>query len=52
MSLNDEELLYVDPVTDFWEYGNFTDLNADNPWKGRGKMAPFDQDVSWELTSS
>ena len=49
VTLNDEELMYVDPVTDFWDYGNFTDPNADNPWQGRGKMAPFDQDVSWLL---
>jgi len=45
LSVNDQEKLYVDPVTDFFDYGNFSELNAANPWEGRGKMAPFDQKV-------
>ncbi|CAM9735120.1 unnamed protein product [Lampetra fluviatilis] len=49
--LDGEETLKVNPTADgFWGLGAFPN-NIDNPWKGRGKMAPFDQDVrmrTWE----
>ncbi|XP_078463545.1 beta-1,3-glucan-binding protein-like [Lampetra fluviatilis] len=42
--LDGEETLKVNPTADgFWGLGAFPN-NIDNPWKGRGKMAPFDQD--------
>nr|XP_002740986.2 PREDICTED: beta-1,3-glucan-binding protein-like [Saccoglossus kowalevskii] len=45
--LDDEELMHVDPGEGgFWEYGDF-DKNlqdADNPWRGGTKMAPFDEE--------
>ena len=50
MSVNGELIMDVDPGTNFYEYGNFTDINAYNPWLGSDKMAPFDRDVSlWNI---
>ncbi|XP_070564349.1 beta-1,3-glucan-binding protein-like isoform X2 [Ptychodera flava] len=45
--LDDQEILHVDPGKNgFWEYGNFHKdaPNADNPWQGATKLAPFDQE--------
>ncbi|XP_061407470.1 beta-1,3-glucan-binding protein-like isoform X1 [Lethenteron reissneri] len=40
--LDGQEILKVDPgAGGFWEFGKFP-AYLDNPWKGRGKMAPFD----------
>lgn len=32
------------PQGGFWEMGNFTNSNYDNPWAGGTKIAPFDQE--------
>ena len=48
--LDDSETPYyeLDPGTNFWDYGNFSEFgNPDNPWAGREKMAPFDQEVHY-----
>jgi len=43
-----KEILHVDPgANGFWGLGEFDQLghgHFDNPWAGRGKMAPFDQE--------
>jgi len=43
----DEELVMtVDPGTNFWDFGQFADLNIDNPWVGEtDKMTPFNQEM-------
>ncbi|XP_068233194.1 beta-1,3-glucan-binding protein-like isoform X1 [Palaemon carinicauda] len=40
--LDDELVMSVDPVTNFWDFGEFGD-NIDNIWRSGEKMAPFDQ---------
>jgi hypothetical protein len=46
--VDDKEILSVDPGKDgFWGLGEFEKSgngHYDNPWAGRGKMAPFDQE--------
>jgi len=40
----------VPPEGGFWEFGGFDqDTWRDNPWTGRTKMAPFDQDFYLKL---
>ena len=47
--MDDREILTVDPgAGGFWDLGEFEksgNNHYDNPWAGRGKMAPFDQEV-------
>lgn len=42
----DNELLgtFSPPQGGFWELGNLTSSNLENPWKRNSKMAPFDQE--------
>jgi hypothetical protein len=40
-SVDDQEILTVDPGAGFWQKGGFT---GDNVWASGSKMAPFDQD--------
>ncbi|KAL5013320.1 hypothetical protein ScPMuIL_007590 [Solemya velum] len=43
--LDDELILNVAPGPGgFWDLGNLGQLNFNNPWQGRPKMAPFDQE--------
>ncbi|XP_060532942.1 beta-1,3-glucan-binding protein-like [Cylas formicarius] len=44
VSVDDVEIASVAPEDNFWNYGNFQNINLDNPWKAGSKMAPFDQE--------
>lgn len=47
--MNGEVLGTVNPGSSFWNFGEFEKQGVhDNPWQGRGKMAPFDQQVPFE----
>ncbi|XP_064612240.1 beta-1,3-glucan-binding protein-like isoform X1 [Liolophura sinensis] len=49
--LDNQLIKTVDPgAHGFWGLGGFP--NVDNPWKGRGKMAPFDQKVCVNVVAS
>lgn len=42
-SIDDIEIGTVTPPEGgFWEHGDLTNSNLENPWRNRGKMAPFD----------
>ena len=45
MYCNGELQYTIDPGTSFYDFGGFAAAGSDNPWVGRGKMAPFDQKV-------
>ena len=53
LSIDDSEVLNVRPQNTMWEYGGLDrDGDIDNPWRGAGKMAPFDQQVILNFTIS
>ena len=53
LSIDDSEVLNVRPQNTMWEYGGLDrDGDIDNPWRGAGKMAPFDQQVILRFTFS
>ncbi|XP_060533796.1 beta-1,3-glucan-binding protein-like [Cylas formicarius] len=43
-SVDGVEIGTVKPEDNFWNYGNFQNINLDNPWGSGSKMAPFDQE--------